>query len=93
MLDGGPLAWHACPTRGGTWLLPSNGSHILQPMLIWLDDFLSISTYPKESRKALEVMVLIDLQVGWGTNWLGMLAPLVGRLGYSLLMVATSFKL
>ena len=66
MLDGGQWAWHACPTSGGTWLLPSNGGHIRQPMLIWLLTSFSFFKYHKESRKALEVVVLIDLHVGWG---------------------------
>ncbi len=66
MLDGGQLAWHAFTTSGGTWLLPSNGGHILQPMLIWLNASFSFFTYQNKFRKALEVAVLIDVHVGWG---------------------------
>ncbi len=66
MLDGAQWAWHACLTRGGTWLLPSNLGHILQPMQIWLGTSLTFFTYHKESSKALEVDVMVDLHVGWG---------------------------
>ncbi len=40
----------------------------------------------------MEVDVMVDLHVGWGTNGLGMHAPLGGGLGYFLVMVATSFN-
>ena len=64
MVDGGQWAWHACPTRGGTWLLPCNGGHILQAILIWLDASFPFFTYYKEYTKAYEVDVLdIDWSV------------------------------
>ncbi len=66
MLDGGKGAWHACPTGGGTGLLPSNRGHILQPMHILLGTSLTFFTCHKESSKALEVDVMVNLHVGWG---------------------------
>ena len=79
MLDGGQWAWHACPNRGGTWLLPCNGGHILQAMHICLDTSFTFFTYHKKSSKALEDDVTVDLHVGWGPIYgLGMYAPLGG---------------
>ena len=59
------LGKHA-PLGVGTWLLPCNGGHILQAMLIWLDTSFTFFTYLKESTKALEVDVMVDVHVGWG---------------------------
>jgi hypothetical protein len=58
------LGMHA--PLGGTWLLPSNGGHILQAMHIWLDTSFAFFKYHKESSKALEVVGMVDLHVGWG---------------------------
>ena len=84
MLDGGQRAWHACPTRGRTWLLPCNGGKILQPMHILLDTSFSFFTYHRKSSKALDVVVMVDLHGGWGPMGLACMPHYGGDLATSL---------
>ena len=72
------------PLGGGTWLLPSNGGHILQAMLIWPDTSFFFFTYHKESSKAFEVVVMVDLHGGWGPMGLACMAHYGGDLATSL---------
>ena len=56
------LGMHA-PLGGGLGYFLVNGGHILQAMHIWLDTTFAFFTSHKESSKALEVVVMVDLHV------------------------------